>query len=130
MIVLGRVVYITNLRNVNTMTIDTAWLSAFKDEIPQAFTDKISFHATTVFSDGQIRLMQSPPMQPQTWDDYIYQRFVRQYDWYLRNCSTLIIGFDNYTYVPPAKCMTQTLRRKHVPTVSFRYTCLFIVFFM
>lgn len=102
------------------MTIDTAWLCTFKEEIPCAFTDTCSIKPTAVFSDGQIRLMQSPPKRPQTWDEYIYNRFVKHYDYYLKLSGTVVVAFDNYQYVPPAKCMTQIARRKHTPPVAFR----------
>jgi hypothetical protein len=104
------------------MTIDSSWLSCFKSEAPDAFTDNPLFRATAVFSDGQIRLMQSPPSEPQTWDDYIYNRFVRYYGFFLKKVDTLVIAFDNYQYVPPAKCMTQDSRRKHVPKIAFSET--------
>ncbi len=56
------------------MTIDTAWLACFKEEAPSAFTPRAPFHASAVFSDGQIRLMQNAPEGPQTWNNYIFNR--------------------------------------------------------
>lgn len=55
------------------MTIDSSWLCAFKEDIPHAFTRKSPFHASAVFVDGQIKLMQAPPSEPQTWDKFIYR---------------------------------------------------------
>lgn len=104
------------------MTIDSSWLSCFKSEAPEAFTDKPLFRATAVFSDGQIRLMQSPPTEPQTWDNYIFNRFVRYYGNFLKHIDTIVIAFDNYQYVPPAKCMTQDSRRRHIPKIAFSET--------
>jgi len=105
------------------MTIDTQWLSCFKSECREAFTEKCRFKPTAVFSDGQIRLMQTGSSTLQTWDDYIYMRFVRYYAQFLKQADTIIIAFDNYQYVPTAKCMTQTSRRKHVPVIPFNSQC-------
>lgn len=101
------------------MTIDNTWLSTLKEESDCAFTDQITFKPSAVFSDGQIRLMQSPPMQPQTWDEYVFKRFSSYYKHLLKNAHTLIIAFDNYQFVPISKSMTQNSRRKHIPTVTF-----------
>lgn len=104
------------------MTIDSGWLHCFKEDVPEAFTEKPQFRPTCAYSDGQIKLMQSPPDRPMTWDDYVYNRFVRHYLYYLEHLDTLIIAFDNYEQVPPAKCMTQTSRRKHIPPIPFSET--------
>lgn len=104
------------------MTIDNTWLQSFKSEAREAFTPTAPFKAHAVFSDGQIRLMQAPPKEPQTWDTYIYNRFVRYYQPFLENIKTIVIAFDNYEHVPEAKCMTQDSRRKHVPQVNFSET--------
>lgn len=105
------------------MTIDRSWLSCFKEDAFAAFSEKMPFRPKAVFSDGQIRLMQSPPSQPQTWDQYIFNRFVRYYEGFLRNSNILIIAFDNYTYVPMAKAMTQANRRKQFAPVEFHDSC-------
>jgi hypothetical protein len=36
------------------MTIDSAWLACFKEEVPEAFTPKPLFRAAAMFSDGQV----------------------------------------------------------------------------
>lgn len=105
------------------MTIDTSWLSSFKEDIPSAFTQYSPINGVqTIFSDGQIRLMQSPPQQSQTWDEYIRKRFLFWYGSLIKdhpNARTLVIAFDNYEKVPSAKSMTQTNRRKHVQPLPF-----------
>jgi hypothetical protein len=113
------VIYIRITYLTPTMTIDTQWLSCFKSECREAFTEKCRFKPAAVFSDGQIRLMQTGSPGLQTWDDYIYNRFIRYYAQFLKQADTLIIAFDNYQYVPTAKCMTQTSRRKHIPCIPF-----------
>lgn len=101
------------------MTIDTGWLACFKEDATEAFTANLPIKPRAIFSDGQIRLMQSPPSEPQTWDQYIYKRFVCHYRDMLKSTSTLIIAFDNYEHVPAAKAMTQISRRKTVPPIPF-----------
>jgi hypothetical protein len=105
--------------NELSMTIDSSWLCAFKEEFPHAFTRKTPFAPTAVFVDGQIRLMQAPPSQPQTWDDFIYRQFARPLLKFYESCSVVILAFDNYDQVPRAKSMTQAKRRKNIPILPF-----------
>jgi len=90
-----------------SMTIDSSWLCAFKEDLPHAFTRKTPFQPTAVFVDGQIRLMQGPQHQPQTWDDFIHRQFARHLLKFYETCDVVILAFDNYEHVPKAKCMTQ-----------------------
>jgi len=92
------------------MTIDSTWLHAFKEELPHAFTKSNPFHHSAVFIDGQIRLMQSPPKEPQTWDQFIFRQYARHIGGFLERCDTVVLAFDNYEHVPLAKCMTQVKR--------------------
>jgi len=101
------------------MTIDSSWLTSFKEDLPHAFTSKPPFHPSAVFIDGQIRLMQGPQAEPQTWDDFIYRQFARHLLKFFDSCDTVILAFDNYAHVPRAKCMTQVKRRKNIPILPF-----------
>jgi len=101
------------------MTIDSTWLSAFKEEIPCAFTPDRPFKPKAVFVDGQIRLMQGVVEGVQTWDDYIYKQFVRPLRAFLDNSDVVVLAFDNYMHVPKAKCMTQVKRRRNIPVIPF-----------
>lgn len=89
------------------MTIDSTWLSAFKEELPHAFTKRSPFRPTAVFVDGQIKLMQGPQREPQTWDDFIHRQFARHLTKFYDTCDVVVLAFDNYEHVPRAKCMTQ-----------------------
>jgi hypothetical protein len=89
------------------MTIDSSWLCAFKEDLPHAFTRKPPFQPSAVFVDGQIRLMQGPQREPQTWDDFIHRQFARHLLRFYETCDVVILAFDNYEHVPKAKCMTQ-----------------------
>ena len=101
------------------MTIDSSWLIAFKEDHPHAFTRKNPFTPAAVFVDGQIKLMQGPPREPQTWDDFIYRQFARHLLKFFELCDVVVLAFDNYEHVPKAKCMTQAKRRKHTPVLPF-----------
>ena len=101
------------------MTIDSSWLVAFKEELPHAFTRKPPFHPSAVFVDGQIKLMQAPQSEPQTWDDFIFRQFARHLSKFFETCNVVILAFDNYEHVPKAKCMTQVKRRKNIPVLPF-----------
>lgn len=93
----------------NCMTIDSSWLSAFKEELPHAFTPKRGASVPAVFVDGQIKLMQAPQTTPQTWDEFIYRQFTRHLLDFFGQCSVVILAFDNYEFVPRAKSMTQVV---------------------
>lgn len=101
------------------MTIDSSWLSAFKEELPHAFTPRRPFAPAAVFVDGQIKLMQGQQGEPQTWDDFIYRQFARPLSKAYEGCDAVILAFDNYEHVPRAKCMTQAKRRRNVPILPF-----------
>lgn len=54
-----------------------------------------------------------------TWAEYVYSQFVRPLERFYEACDTVILAFDNYELVPPAKCMTQQKRRRHIPVLAF-----------
>jgi hypothetical protein len=101
------------------MTIDSSWLHAFKEELPHAFTKKCPYAHPCVFIDGQIKLMQSAPNEPQTWDQFISRQYARHIGRFFESSDVVVLAFDNYEHVPPAKCMTQTQRRRNVPVLPF-----------
>jgi len=109
------------------MTIDSTWLHSFKSESREAFTKNAPFRPSAVFTDGQIRLMQGGQSRDriQTWDEYIRRQFLHPITRFLETCDTVILAFDCYEYVPPAKCMTQLKRRRHIPPTDFgEHSCL------
>ena len=103
------------------MTIDSTWISSFKEEAPEAFTDHIPFRPRAVFCDGQIRLMRGHTQGLLTWDDYIWQQFFCPVSKFYRThgAEVVILAFDDYAHVPEAKCMTQLKRRRHIPKIEF-----------
>ena len=44
-----------NSNHLSDMTIDSGWLHAFKEEVPEAFTARAPFRPRAVFVDGQVR---------------------------------------------------------------------------
>lgn len=109
------------------MTIDSTWLHSFKSESREAFTKNAPFRPSAVFTDGQIRLMQGGQSREriQTWDEYVRRQFLQPLARFLDTCDTVVLAFDCYDHVPPAKCMTQLKRRRHVPPTDFgEHSCL------
>lgn len=102
------------------MTIDSTWIACFKEEAPQAFTPHAPFAPEAVFVDGQIRLMPAGIEGVVSWEDYIQRQFERHIKRYFdKGVSCVVLAFDDYANVPPAKNMTQAKRRKHVPHLDF-----------
>jgi hypothetical protein len=102
------------------MTIDSSWIACFKEEVPVAFTSHPPFLPDAVFVDGQIRLMPAGIDGLVSWEDYIQRQFERHIAKYFsRGVSCVILAFDDYAHVPPAKNMTQAKRRKNVPSLDF-----------
>jgi hypothetical protein len=102
------------------MTIDSSWISSFKEESPISFTKNIPFRPIAAFCDGQIRLMRGHAQDFMTWDMYIWQQFHAHVKKFYDNhkVSTVILAFDDYAHVPEAKCMTQLKRRRHLPKLD------------
>ena len=96
------------------MTISRDWMAVWKGENGRAFTPKCTHPIDVAFIDGQIKLMKS--MSITTWRELVYWQFgspVKRY--FAAGAKTVVVAFDNYAHVPPAKNMTQAKRTKHVP---------------
>ncbi len=99
------------------MTIHRDWIVAWKTDDKSAFTTLKQGSFQTVFIDGQIKLMKSSHIK--TWKDYMDCQFAWNIRTYFQSgVSTVVLAFDNYDYVPTAKGMTQTKRRKHLPKLD------------
>ena len=102
------------------MTIDSSWIARLKEDAPHCFTKARPFAPACVFLDGQIKLMCPNSCTTRTWDDYVRCQFERSIQHYLdAGAQCVVLAFDDYQRVPQAKSMTQTKRRKHVPTMQF-----------
>jgi hypothetical protein len=101
------------------MTIDSTWLHAFKEDAPDAFTERAPFRPYATFVDGQIKLMQAIRREPLTWDQFIFNQFTRHLKKWFEASDVVVLAFDNYDLVPRAKSMTQCKRRKHIPQIPF-----------
>ncbi len=102
------------------MTIDSTWIARLKEDAPHCFTKSKPFAPACVFLDGQIKLMCPNSCVTRTWDDYVRSQFERSIQHYLdAGVRCVVLAFDDYQRVPQAKSMTQTKRRKHVPTMQF-----------
>ncbi len=102
------------------MTIDSSWIACLKEETPLAFTKHPPFQPDAVFIDGQIRLMPASVDGVVSWEDYIQRQFERHISKYFqRGVSCVVLAFHDYAHVPSAKNMTQTKRRRNLPSLDF-----------
>jgi len=85
-----------------------------------AFTKHPPFKPDAVFIDGQIRLMPASVEGVMSWEDYIQRQFERHISKYFHcGVSCVVLAFDDYAHVPSAKNMTQTKRRRNLPSLEF-----------
>ena len=100
------------------MTIDAGWVKLLKTNVPRAFTSAPASFPDIVFIDGQIKLMKGDHVT--TWQAFLHSQFVNTIEHaFALGASVVVMGFDDYTYVPRSKNMTQSKRNRSVPEVSF-----------
>lgn len=101
------------------MTIDSGWVKLLKQNVPQAFKSHAFQKGGIVFIDGQVKLMK--PDYINTWDLFVAKQFVDPIDklFLEHDAKVIVLGFDNYKYVPKSKHMTQRKRSQHVPDIMF-----------
>lgn len=56
------------------MGIHADWMKVFKEECPEAFTEKSPIRPSAAFIDGQIQLMKSNNII--SWDQFVQYQFV------------------------------------------------------
>jgi hypothetical protein len=72
----------------------------------------------TVFIDGQVKLMKADDVK--TWTVFLNVMFFKTIErCFKQGARVVVLGFDDYTYVPTSKTMTQVKRNKQVPTLRF-----------
>ena len=100
------------------MTIDTGWTKLIKRNVPQAFSHKLQDKPTTVFIDGQIKLMCGSHIR--SWSQLVRQQFLQCIDAAFQTGACIVVlAFDNYEHVPSAKNMTQAKRSKQHVNINF-----------
>ena len=100
------------------MTIDTGWTKLIKKNVPQAFTQKLNEKPTTVFIDGQIKLMCGTHIR--SWQQLVRSQFIQCIESaFATGACIVVLAFDNYEHVPAAKNMTQAKRSKQHVHVDF-----------
>ena len=100
------------------MTIDAGWVKILKTNAPRAFADRLPARADIVFIDGQIKLMKGDYVT--TWDAFVQCQFINTIEnAFALGASVVVMGFDDYAYVPRSKNMTQSKRNRSVPEVVF-----------
>jgi len=100
------------------MTINAEWSKILKTACPEAYSADNLNRPKAVFVDGQINLMKSDWIV--TWDQFVYHQYIRMIDrFFAQGIKVVILGFDDYRFVPSAKNMTQSKRSKSVPKYEF-----------
>jgi hypothetical protein len=102
------------------MTIHSDYVKILKRECPAAFTDTLvpELRPDTVFIDGQVKLMKTDDVK--TWTVFLNVMFFKTIErCFDHGAGVVVLGFDDYTYVPKSKTMTQVKRNKTVPDLKF-----------
>ena len=103
---------------VTNMTIQGKWVEAMKEECPEAFTSTVPFTPSVAFLDGMIMLMKADVVTK--WRELIDRNFVSSVKAFFRmGAAVVVLGFDDYTYVPKAKSITQHNRSKKAVPIDF-----------
>jgi len=100
------------------MTIKADWIKILKRANGDAFTTRIPSRPYVAFIDGQIKLMCGAHIR--TWLQFFTAQFVSTIDQgFAAGAQVVVLGFDDYAFVPSAKNMTQQKRAKTAPAVEF-----------
>jgi hypothetical protein len=102
------------------MTIHADFVKILKNECPDAFTRTLPAQQApdTVFIDGQVKLMKADEIK--TWAVFLNVMFFKTLErCFNHGARVVVLGFDDYTYVPTSKTMTQVKRNKQVPAMKF-----------
>jgi len=102
------------------MTIQADFIKVLKAECPKAFTDTMTRDQSphVVFIDGQVKLMKAESIT--TWPLFLKTQFYNTIEKaFGMGTDTVVLGFDDYRFVPEAKNMTQLKRSKSVPVMEF-----------
>ena len=102
------------------MTIHADFVKILKNECPDAFSETLmpQLCPDTVFIDGQVKLMKADDVK--TWTVFLNVMFFKTIErCFKHGARVVVLGFDDYTYVPTSKTMTQVKRNKQVPALKF-----------
>lgn len=100
------------------MTIDSGWIKILKKGAGAAFTQNCHMTPQVIFIDGQIKLMKSDAIR--TWEKFLQFQFINVVkNAFKSGANTVVLGFDNYEYVPTAKSMTQRKRMRDTAAIEF-----------
>ena len=101
------------------MTIDAGFMKILKKDVcPDAFVSQLQVCPDTVFIDGQVKLMKSNAIV--AWSVFVqvqFQSTIRKS--FATGADVVVLAFDDYTYVPRSKSMTQHKRNKVQPAMDF-----------
>lgn len=99
------------------MTIQRDWVTILKKGRTDAFSVDCPSKPYVAFIDGQIKLMCGAYIR--TWKQYFMTQFVGSIEnAFTTGAEVVVMGFDDYTFVPAAKNMTQLSRMRSVPVMT------------
>lgn len=108
----------------NRMGIHSDWVSIMKGEASDAFMPSLSpssdYNVRGAFIDGQIQLMKADGIR--TWDQFFQVQYANPILKLFKEGPedmVVILGFDNYNFVPAAKAMTQAKRKLNIQPLKF-----------
>ena len=100
------------------MTIHSDWVKILKRANAGAFSSRCPSQPYVAFVDGQIKLMCGSHIK--TWAQFFNTQIVATIDQaFATGAEVVVMGFDDYTFVPAAKNMTQQKRMRTMPSLSF-----------
>jgi hypothetical protein len=110
--------YSQGIYTLETMTIDSGWVGVMKEESPEAFTALCPFIPQVAYLDGMPLLMAGA--QTRKWNDLVNYNFCTAVNRFFRiGARVVVLAFDDYTYVPVAKSITQANRSKNKAVFEF-----------
>jgi hypothetical protein len=96
------------------MTIHSDWVKILKRANGDCFSRQCPSPPHVVFIDGQIKLMCGAHVR--TWVHFFHAQFVDTIEsGFATGAEVVVLGFDDYAFVPSAKNMTQQKRVRTVP---------------
>lgn len=100
------------------MTINSDWVKILKRADGGAFTQRCPTKPYVAFIDGQIKLMCGGHIC--SWAQFFKSQFVSTIEAaFATGAEVVVLGFDDYMFVPSAKNTTQQKRMRSTPELSF-----------
>lgn len=103
------------------MTINAEFFKILKENCGDAFTDAPAVSPDVAFIDGQVKLMKADAIT--SWELFFSIQFYKTIErCFALGAHTVVLGFDDYEFVPTSKAMTQAKRAKQRVDYEFAQT--------